>query len=195
MKIALAQINPIIGDLAYNAKKIIGRIEEARTLNAKIVIFPELALTGYPPEDLLFLPSFVDSVLSTLEDIIQASQDIAVIVGCVRRNPHHKEKPLFNSAAIIENTKLIGFQDKTLLPDYDIFSERRYFEPGTQAGAWTVAGCKVGITICEDIWQHAGAVEYVNYRHDPVDALLAESPSLVFNLSASPYHLLRLQTR
>lgn len=124
-----------------------------------------------------------------LEQIIKASKNIAVIVGCARRNLFVGEKGLFNSAAVIQNGHLLGFQDKWLLPTYDVFNERRYFEPGHETKLWTIKGKKVGIVICEDIWQHAGYVDLTSYPRDPIEELAKLSPDVLVNLSASPYQL------
>ena len=188
-------MNPTIGALEENCKKIVRMIDQARQKGARIVLFPEMCVTGYPPEDLLLLPSFIDAVTESLKTIIAASRDITVIVGCVRDNPDGGEKRLYNSAALIEDGKLIGFQDKMLLPDYDVFSERRYFEPGSQINTWDIGGRSVAVTICEDIWQHAGLVEYSTYRRDPVAELMPQKPDLLLNLSASPYHMMRFDKR
>lgn len=195
MVIALAQINPTIGALRANGQKIVEAIHKAKKAGAHIVLFPELAITGYPPEDLLLLPSFIQAASAELEAIIKASQGIAVVVGCVRSSPLQGEKRLHNSAAVIENGKLLGFHDKALLPDYDVFSERRYFEPGGEIRTWNIGGMRVGITICEDMWQHAGAVEYASYPRDPIEELKKERPEVVFNLSASPYYVHRYAVR
>lgn len=195
MKIALAQINPIIGALDVNQKKIVSMIEKARREGAGFVVFPEMAVTGYPPEDLLLLPSFIQGVTQSIKKIIEASRGIAVFVGCVRENPDGDEKRLYNSAALIEDGELIGFQDKILLPDYDVFSERRYFEPGSHINTWDIGGKIVAVTICEDIWQHTGSVEYTSYRRDPIEELKSQKPDLLLNLSASPYYMHRQKTR
>lgn len=151
MRVALAQIDPIVGDFKYNRDKIIHYISEARKQKADMVLFSELALCGYPPEDLLYLSSFVEASEQELIPIIKASQNIIVIVGMVRKNPVRGERRLLNSAAIIENGVLLGFQDKTLLPNYDVFSESRYFEPATKNEVWILKGKRVAVTICEDL--------------------------------------------
>lgn len=195
MKIAIAQINPTIGALAANLEKILATILESKRQGAELVLFPEMALCGYPPEDLLLLPSFIQAMENKLFEIVAASQGIAVVVGLVRKNPLRGEKGLFNTAALIENGELIGFQDKILLPDYDVFSERRYFEPGAETIIWNLCGKRIGVTICEDIWQHAEAVEYTSYAQDPIEALAHSSPDLILSLSASPFYMERHKTR
>lgn len=195
MKIALAQINPIIGDLKYNSDKIVAFAETAKASGAEIVVFPEMVLCGYPPEDLLTLPSFVESVEKTLEELVRKLKGIIAIVGTVRKNPTKGEKGLYNSAAIVVDGNLEGFQDKTLLPTYDVFDERRYFEPANEIKLWSLLGKKVGVTICEDLWQHADAVFYSAYPKDPVLELQKLKPDLCINISSSPYYFGRMLTR
>ncbi len=188
MRVLVAQLNPTIGDLEGNTRKILHAIEHARAKKADIVLFSELVLCGYPPEDLLMHPSFIDAQMKCLEKIIPATSGLMVVVGMVRRNPSKGEKPIFNSAAVIQDGKLIGFQDKQLLPTYDVFDEKRYFEIGTKTPIWEYKGKKIGITICEDIWQHAGFVGYTDYVCDPVVELAPKKPDFMLNLSSSPYH-------
>lgn len=190
-RIALAQINPIIGDLRGNCEKILRAIDEAKSNSAEIVLFPELALCGYPPEDLLLLDSFTSKVEAYLEEIAGAAFGITAIVGTIRQNESQVGKPLFNSAAIISNQKIMGFHDKILLPTYDVFDERRYFEPGTQTRIWEINGKKIGVTICEDIWQDRDA----RYQNNPVDELKHLSPDFVLNLSSSPFCISHLKER
>jgi NAD+ synthase (glutamine-hydrolysing) len=187
MKILIAQRNPIIGDLDGNTAKILESMDHARKKKADIVLFGELMLCGYPPEDLVFHRSFIDSMMLHLERIVKASKGLTVIVGVIRRNLGEGEKHLLNSAAVIHDGHLLGFQDKWLLPTYDVFDERRYFDPGKKTRVWNIKGKKVGIIICEDIWQHAGYVDYTRYKRDPVLALSKYQPDLLLNLSASPY--------
>lgn len=195
MRILMAQINPTIGDLKGNTQRIIRAIESGRQQQAHIVLFPELVLSGYPPEDMVLLPHFMESVSQHLEEIIQATEGITAIVGLPRYNPNRMEKVLYNSAAVIQNRKLLGFQDKILLPTYDVFDERRYFEPGEPIKVWELYGKKVGITICEDIWQHSGFLQTTYYRRDPVLELQGQKPEFVLNLSASPYSASKFRTR
>lgn len=195
MRIIVAQLNPIIGDLEGNCQKIIKVLEGARAKEADIVLFSELTLCGYPPEDLLLHPSFIDAQELYLEKIIRASARLMVVVGVVRRNTLKGEKPIFNSAAIIQDGELIGYEDKRLLPTYDVFDERRYFEPGETVNLFEWKGQRIGILICEDIWQHAGYVGYTRYSRDPVLDLLPLKPDLVLNLSASPYQFQKPDVR
>ncbi len=195
MKILLAQINPVIGALTPNANKMIQAIEQGKKRGADLVLFPELSLTGYPPQDLLLIPDFIEGVQTQLQNIIESTQDIIAIVGLPRLNPDQKEKPLFNSAAIIQNKKLLGFQDKSLLPTYDVFSERRYFEPASQIKTWCLKNKNIAITICEDIWQHSALLKEAIYRKNPVEELDKLKPDMILNLSASPFSLMKLSSR
>ncbi len=195
MKILAAQINPTIGDLDGNTRKIIDVIKEAKSKKVDIVLFPELTICGYAPEDLVLHNSFIDGMQQRLEQIIRASSGIAVVVGLVRRNLFSGEKDLFNSVAVIDNGTLLGFQDKWLLPTYDVFNERRYFEPGQDTRVWALAGKRVGIIICEDIWQHAGYVDLTNYPRDPVQELEKYHPDILLNASASPYQFQKPDVR
>jgi NAD+ synthase (glutamine-hydrolysing) len=197
MKILTAQIDPVVGDFKGNVQKIIHSIKSARSQKADMVVFPEMAICGYPPEDLLLHSTFIDAMEKALEQVILAAQGITVVVGLVRRNPSLGEKPLFNSAAIIQNGKLLGFHDKWLLPTYDVFDERRYFEPGSTVQVWEVKGKRIGVLICEDIWQHAGYeyVGYTHYRADPVTELSRLKPDVLLNLSASPYQFMKPDMR
>lgn len=195
MRILLAQLNPTIGDLKNNSEKILKSIRHAQREKVDLVVFPEMSLCGYPPEDLVLHASFIEKMEEELTRIVQATSGIMAVVGLVRKNPASGEKPLFNTAAIIQDKKLIGFADKCLLPTYDVFDERRYFEPGSSARTWEWKGKKVAVVICEDIWQHAGVVEYTNYAHDPVMDLIPQKPDLLVNISASPYQYQKPEVR
>lgn len=195
MKILLAQINPTIGDIKNNLSKIIHGIEEGKKRSADIVVFPELALCGYPPEDFLFLNEFIEEISKALESVRMASKGIVSIVGTPRKSSAGSEKKLFNSAAIFFDQKCLGFQDKSLLPTYDVFSERRYFEPSSKVTIWDLCHKKVGITICEDIWQHSDLVTFTHYKKDPILDLIQLKPDVVINLSASPYSMNKFPNR
>lgn len=190
----MAQVNPIIGDLEGNTKKILKFIERAKKFDPDIVLFSELAITGYPPVDLLLHDGFINAVQKCLDRIVRATSGLSVVVGLPRHNHAKGEKPLFNSAAMIQDGQLLGFYDKCLLPTYDVFDERRYFEPGYGVKTWTIKDKKVGILICEDIWQHSGQVD-TRYSHDPVLDLVGYSPDVILNLSASPYQMQKPSVR
>lgn len=195
MKIVLAQLNTTVGDIKGNSLKVRHAISEAKKMDAKLVVFPELVLSGYPPEDLLSLPYFVDSVEEALNSLIADTKGVAAIVGTVRRNTDRKGKSLYNSAAVMVDGVLLGFQDKMLLPTYDVFDERRFFEPGRENKLWNIFGKHVAITICEDIWQHSALLKFDTYQHDPVEELAVLHPEFLVNLSASPFSVSKFSNR
>ncbi len=196
MRVLAAQINPTIGDLEGNTRKIIDALRRAREGKIEIVLFPELTLCGYFPDDLLLDRSFIDAISKKLDAIRPETKGLFAVVGLPRWNPSGKEKPLLNSAAVFADGTLIGFKDKTLLPTYDVFDERRYFEPGGDEPIWEYQGKKIAVTICEDVWQHTKNLDgYTDYWRDPVDELKALRPDLVLNLSGSPYYFQRKDVR
>jgi NAD+ synthase (glutamine-hydrolysing) len=174
IRIALAQINPIVGDLSGNVRKIISCIKKARTLKAELIAFPELAITGYPPEDLLLKPQFVKDNINALDKVRASSKDITVIVGFVDSN-----KGLFNAAAVISNSRLIDVYHKKHLPNYGVFDEYRYFSPGREYHIYELNGINIGVNICEDIWYEKGPTK--------IQALLGAD--IIININASPYHM------
>lgn len=194
MRVLIAQMNPTIGDLTGNSRLILSALAEARHQGAELVLFPELALCGYPPEDFLLLPHFCRAVEAHLVPIIEATKGLIAVVGTIRRSTEG-EKALYNSAAIISAGRLLGYHDKVLLPTYDVFSERRYFESGGSMQLWNLAGHRIAVTICEDIWQHSGVVTDTLYKRDPVAELRPLGPDLLVNLSASPYSVARASLR
>jgi NAD+ synthase (glutamine-hydrolysing) len=188
MRIALSQINPTIGAFEKNTQKILSFLDRARKERADVVLFPELSLSGYPPEDLLLIPEFIDSLEPFFQKIIEATSGLLVFLGRPRKNFSEKEKSCFNSCAIIQNAKLIGYYDKRLLPTYDVFDEKRFFEPGAEVKLIHHLGKTIGITICEDIWQHSEVLDHTKYHKDPVSEMQGLGLDLLVNLSASPYH-------
>src|SRR5262245_23676888 len=147
MKIQASQLNFTIGDLKGNAKKMLASISRARDSGVDLVVFSELAITGYPPEDLLLDRSMIDAAEKKLQEIALATKGLFVAVGLPRHNPKRKEKPLHNSAAILVDGELIGFADKILLPTYDVFDERRYFEPGEKVHVFEYLGQRIGVLL------------------------------------------------
>ncbi len=180
MRLVLAQIDPTVGDLDGNRELILARIEEARVAGADLVVLPELAVTGYPPEDLLLRPGFVRAARASLERIAAETQGVVALVGV----PLH-DGDLYNACAICRDGEVAGWYRKWHLPNYGVFDEKRYFAPGDELALVEVAGTKVGITICEDMWV-PGA---------PTTDLVAAGAELVVNLSASPFHAGRAQER
>ena len=196
MKILLAQLNPIIGDLEGNTDKVLKAIELGKQKGVDCVLFPEMTLCGYAPDDLVLHDNFIDEMEDQLDRVVRASVGIAVVVGLIRRNPTYEEKNLLISAAVIDDGNLVGFHDKWLLPTYDVFNERRYFARGKQIQVWKIAGKRVGILICEDMWQNAGKeISGTSYPHDPVKELVAYKPDILFNLTASPFQSAKADVR
>jgi len=175
MKVSICQINPVLGDLDYNFSIIKKNYEEAISKGSQLVIFPELAITGYPPQDLLYDSSFIERNLAILENIASFAT-VPLIVGFVRKSDF-----LHNSAALCENGKVVQTYDKILLPNYDVFDEKRYFTPGTDPEVWEINGKKVGIQICEDLWDQKYDFK-VSQRQKEIGA------ELLVNISASPYN-------
>ncbi len=185
MKIALAQINVIIGDFEANTKKILDYIRQAKQQGADLVIFPELATTGYPPRDFLEFTDFIEKAEKSIEQIKQATDDIAVVIGTPTRNPVIEGKDLYNSAVFLYQGKEVYRQHKTLLPTYDIFDEARYFEAATQWQTVDFKGYKIALSICEDLWNLGNNNPL--YTVNPMEMLMPQQPDFIINVSASPF--------
>ena len=153
MKIALAQLNYHIGNFEVNSDKIIEAINKAKSEQADLVVFSELAICGYPPKDLLEREDFIDKTLKAIEQVATHCVNIAAVMGGPSINPHSKGKKLYNSAFFMCDGKVQSIHNKTLLPTYDIFDEYRYFEPNTEYNLVEYKGKKIAITICEDLWE------------------------------------------
>lgn len=174
LRVALAQVNPTVGDFTGNLEIIRSYISQAQTKGADIVIFPEMALCGYPPEDLLLKPSFIKANFAALEELVSGVSGITVVVGFVDET----ERGLYNAAAVIEDGKLAGVYHKAHLPNYGVFDEQRYFQPAESCPIFNLGGVKTGINICEDIWKDNG----------PAAVQAGAGAELILNISASPYH-------
>lgn len=186
MRIAIGQINPIIGDIEYNAQKIIDMSIRAKQDKLDLIIFPELALSGYPPKDLLLRKDFVESISKVIVNkIIPATDGIGIIIGA----PTPFGEGLANSCIIIENKKVLAQQNKTLLPNYDVFDESRYFTPTNSREVVNFRGIKLGLTVCEDIWNDKDYWNRQRYEIDPVKELVDQGADIIINISASPYHI------
>lgn len=189
MKIGIAQINSVVGDFPGNAKRIIAAYRECVDQGADLVITPELSLVGYPPRDLVFKSNFVPKCLQALDYLAGEIREIPLLVGYVdHHHPRQPGKPFRNAAAWLENGSIRHRVWKTLLPTYDVFDERRYFEPSESCEPITWNGKRIGITICEDIWTE-DYLEIPLYDRDPVEELTNKGVDLILNLSASPFHL------
>jgi NAD+ synthetase len=187
MKIGFAQINPIVGDLSGNFEQIAGAYERLAAAGAELVVTPELAITGYPPQDLLFKSQFVPQNLEILEKLQACVRGAGLLVGFVDRN-QGRGKPFHNAAALLQSGAPIAKTHKSLLPTYDVFDEDRYFEPARSVAPLTFGNRKIGVTICEDIWTERYLPRQL-YDVEPVHSLVEQGAEIVLNLSASPFGL------
>ena len=192
MKIVISQLNYVIGDIDGNTSKILEDISKARKENADLIIFSELAVCGYPPKDLLDYPSFIDRCELAVKRIGENSSNIGVIFGAPSWSNLDRGKKLYNSAYFFENQKLLKRIDKTLLPTYDVFDEYRYFEPNEIFECISFRGEKLAVTICEDLWN---IDDHKMYKLIPMDVLQNENPTLMINLSGSPYSYNHVEKR
>ena len=174
LRLALAQINLTVGDLPGNTARMVECLQQAREAHADLIAFPELATTGYPPEDLLFKRSFIEANLAAMQEVVAASHDIAVILGYVQP----RESGVANSAAIGYNGKLVDTYDKIFLPNYGVFDEERYFVKGNVCPVYEICGVHVGVNVCEDIWYETG----------PTSVQRQAGAELIVNINASPFH-------
>ncbi len=195
MKIGLLQLNSTVGDFAANREKLLSAYARAVAGGAEFILAPELFLCGYPPRDLLQRADFVETNLAALEETARQTGAAPLCVGFVEKNPDRPGRPLRNSAAILQNGKIVWRAAKCLLPTYDVFDEDRYFEPGKNTRPFEFKGHKLGITICEDIWNDEDFWPDRLYRHDPVKELIAQGAEIILNLSASPWHDGKERTR
>ncbi|MEJ6951196.1 NAD+ synthase [Natronospora cellulosivora (SeqCode)] len=191
MKITLAQINPIIGDIKGNLKKIKKAIQESKIEEGDLIVFPELSLTGYPPRDLLYKKDFISETKVAIQELIGFSRecDEGILIGAPRETNKDTGKGLHNSALLIYKGELLFQQDKTLLPTYDVFDEDRYFDPADEINIVEFKGEQLGVTICEDIWNDEELWQDRKYNLDPVEILVNKGATIIVNLSASPFHI------
>ena len=173
MRVGIAQINSTVGDLTGNTARIIESIDRAKSLGVDLLTFPELAITGYPPEDLLLKPQFIKRNRESLNKVVEHSSDIALVVGFV-----DSDGDIYNAAAVIHDRRLAGIYHKIYLPNYGVFDENRYFQSGTDYSIFNICGVGIGITICEDMWYEAGPALVQAYA----------GARILINISASPYH-------
>lgn len=186
MKIALVQTNPVIGDFSHNSRKIIEACREAVEKGCGLVVFPELALSGYPPFDLLERPAFLEANDQALSQICRDLPGIDVLIGCIeQRSRQGNGKKLYNSAFLIRNGSIVHRVRKQLLPTYDVFDEKRWFEPGKDSGVIECSGLRFGVTVCEDIWYS----EIGEYGLDPLEGMFSNIKDIdcLINISASPF--------
>jgi len=180
LRLALAQINTTVGDLEANVRKVLEYVARARSLGADLVAFPELAITGYPPEDLLLRRSFVQDNVEALKQVVEGTHGIAAVVGFV-----DADTDIYNAAAVIRDGRLVHIYHKQKLPTYGVFDEDRYFQAGTECPVYRIAGAEVGVNICEDIW----------YPGDPAHCQALAGAEVIVNINGSPYHMGKRQFR
>jgi len=182
LRLALGQVNATVGDIAGNVRKVLSACGRAREAGAQLVVFPEMVLPGYPPEDLLLRPSFVEENLAAWKEVAASVRGVTVVAGFVDRDAGGR---VFNAAGVAAGGRTLGVYRKMHLPNYGVFDEMRYFRRGTEPMVFPVGGARVGITICEDIW----------VRRGPVAREAREGAGLILNISASPYHAGKWQER
>ncbi|MCY2928225.1 MAG: NAD+ synthase [Planctomycetota bacterium] len=194
MKLALAQFNPTVGDIAGNVAKMAALIARAAREGADLTVFGELSVVGYPPRDLLRKERFIRDSEAAVETLARACTGTAALVGFVRPTPGQAGRPLQNCAALLAEGKIRHVHAKTLLPTYDVFDESRYFEPGQESGCVPFGAVKLGLSVCEDLWD-AVALGRKLYGQDPIAALIGQGADLIINMSASPYEMGKARRR
>jgi NAD+ synthetase len=195
MKVALAQLNPTIGDFAGNEALILAAYRRGVEAGADIIACPELAVTGYPPRDLLLRKRFLDENLRVVKRLAEATGRAGLLVGFVGENTRRPGREVTNSVALLQHGKMVAERAKTLLPTYDVFDEDRYFEPATENVPVEFNGVRIGLTICEDIWNDEDFWHERRYRRNPPVELAEAGATVLFNVSASPWHLGKNRTR
>jgi len=195
MKLALAQINPVIGDFTGNIAHIAQQIAIARNAGCQLAVFPELAISGYPPQDYLEHEAFLNQQQAAIDRLVAEAQGIGVLCGAITRHSGSTGKPLHNSALLFEGGKIVFSAHKRLLPTYDVFDESRYFEPGQASSAFTYQGIRLGITICEDIFNDEDSFPHPLYQANPVADLTQAGIDLLINIAASPFTIGKQQLR
>ncbi|MCK6471050.1 MAG: NAD+ synthase [Planctomycetes bacterium] len=189
MRVALAQLNPTIGDFPAIIEKMVRAALKARGEGAELTLFPELALMGYPPRDLLEKQAFLEAMEKALEKLKKALKGFPSVVGYVARRYDGVGNLCYNAAAFIDEGEVKAVARKSLLPTYDVFDERRYFEPGTESTVFGFKGLRWGLTVCEDIWNDKDFWKTRMYDRDPIEEVVAEGADIILNISASPYFM------
>jgi NAD+ synthase (glutamine-hydrolysing) len=189
LKIGLLQLNSTIGDFAANREKLLRAHAGAVARGAEFVLAPELFLCGYPPRDLLLRDDFVEANLAALAETAKQTGAVPLCVGFVGKNPERPGRALMNAAAVLQNGKIVWSTTKSLLPTYDVFDEDRYFEPAKKIEPFEFNGKKLGLTICEDIWNDEDFWPERLYRRDPIKELVLQGAEIILNISASPWQV------
>lgn len=188
MRVTIGQINTTSGDLAGNTAKILHAIERARVDGSDLVVLPEVAVQGYMSFDWFLDRDTMRTAMEPLDRIIEASKGLTVVVGTVRPNPHEGGKRLYNSAAVIKNGHLLGFADKTLLPEYDVFDDPRYFQPSKERHLFDLGDRRLGVAVCEDFWNDKTFWRERLYATDPADELISLGSDILVSINASPFN-------
>ena len=187
MRVALAQLNPTVGDIEGNLEKHLRALDAARSAGARLVIFPELSLLGYPPKDLLLKPGVIADASAALERLARACTDVRAIAGCPTPTGSERGEGLYNAAALLRDGAVASWHPKRLLPSYDVFDEKRYFEPGGRGEPVVVDGWRLGVTVCEDLWNDERVAAAPYYHAEPVAELAEQGVDAFVNCSASPF--------
>jgi NAD+ synthase (glutamine-hydrolysing) len=195
MKVTIGQINTINGDIAGNVSKILAAIDKAKSDGSDMIVFPELVTHGYTSFDWFQDRDIIENSLEPLESIIPATSGITVVLGTIRPTPDAEGKRLINCAAVIHDGELVGFADKELLPEYDVFDDPRYFEPGAHKRIFEINGLKLGVAVCEDFWNDKTFWKERLYDEDPVDDLIKKGSDLIVSVNASPYNKGKIKLR
>ncbi|MEP6849436.1 MAG: NAD+ synthase [Acidobacteriota bacterium] len=195
MRVTIGQINTTNGDLAGNTQKIISAIETAKQQGSDLIVFPEITTHGYTSQDWFQDPDIVDHALDPLKKIIPATKGITAIVGTILKNPDKDGRQIYNVAAVLHDGKLLGFEEKALLPEYDVFDDPRYFEPGKTRRIFEVNGVKLGVVVCEDFWNDKTFWKERLYETDPTDEVIALGADVIVSINASPYNKGKIRLR
>jgi NAD+ synthase (glutamine-hydrolysing) len=195
MRVTIGQINTINGDYEGNVARILSAIEQAKKDASDLIVFPEVTIQGYTSLDWFLDKDVVRSCLDPLKQIIEATEGLTAIVGTVRPNDQPTGRPLYNSAAVISNQTLLGFADKTLLPEYDVFDDPRYFEPSQKRSLFDLSGTKLGIAVCEDFWNDKTFWKQRLYPNDPAQELIEMGAELLVSINASPFNKGKMKIR
>src|SRR5215218_1226575 len=187
MKVTIGQINSTNGDIVGNVKKIVEAIEKAKADGSELIVFPELVTHGYTSQDWFQDPDIIQHSLDPLKEILPATDGITAIVGTIRPNEDNDGRRLYNCAAVIHDGELLGFEDKTLLPEYDVFDDPRYFEPAGERRIFDINGVKL-VVVCEDFWNDKTFWSERLYEYDPTDEVIDLGADVIVSVNASPYN-------
>ncbi len=195
MRVTIGQINTTNGDFAGNISKILAAIDKAKADGSDVIVFPEVATHGYTSLDWFQDRDIIENSLDPLEQIIPYTAGLTVVIGTIRPNTDADGKRLYNSAAVIHDGELLGFADKELLPEYDVFDDPRYFEPGTDKRIFEIGELKLGVVVCEDFWNDKTFWKARLYDEDPADELIKKGADLIVAVNASPFNKGKIKLR